>query len=201
MWQCLVLLHSIAPLVAPAEVAGWADKVAGAFDASGDPAVAAVYRYRAALPGCPAGAGAVDAALGVLAGDDRTAARRAMLRFGAAQGCLPCTDAVAEGLGPTEEDPAALVALGRCARAQGQLDLARRSLDLASRLWSSWLGRQASPYDAVVARFELAGVLAELHDPSARAQYERALRAWGHADRALPIVEAAGSALGALPPP
>jgi hypothetical protein len=57
-------------------------------------------------------------------------------------------------------------------------------------MWSSLASNQSSPYHAVLARFHLAGVLAELGDrAAARAAYEAFLRCWSDPDR--PVSEVA----------
>ena len=76
-----------------------------------------------------------------------------------------------------------------CAWKIRELDLARRSFERASRVWSSLQSTQNSPYHAVLARYHLAGVHLELGDkPTARRWYEAFLRCWSDPDR--PVAEA-----------
>ncbi len=196
--QCLELIRALAPLVVtPDEVTAATAALANEFAHEADPAIAAVYRYRVALAGptCPK----LDDFLADLDPTYHGAARRDMLRFGALGNCASYKDAVAAGLSPREINTDSLVAFGRCADHEHDLPLARRSFELAARLWSSVWSRQASPYHAVLARYYLAGVLAELGDRAgARAQYERFLHAWQHGDREVPEVALAVRALAAL---
>jgi tetratricopeptide (TPR) repeat protein len=136
-------------------------------------------------------------------GPVRDVARRRMLRAAAVAGCGDPEEAVAAGFSAHEENTASLVALGLCARKVGELEMARRSLERATQRWSSISNNQNSPYHAVLARFHLGGVLADLGDrTSARAAYEAFLRCWSDPDRPIPEITAArwhleGSALAA----
>ena len=83
------------------------------------------------------------------------------------------------------------------AAAARELELACRSFERAARQWSSNT-TQSSPYRAVLARFHLAGVLAELGErAAARAAYEAFLRCWSDPDRTGPEVAIARKMLGA----
>jgi Tfp pilus assembly protein PilF len=115
-----------------------------------------------------------------------------MLRAAAVADCGSPHKAVAAGFSAFEENTASLVALGLCALRLRELELARRSLERATQIWSSMLSTQNSPYHAVLARFHLAGVVAELGDlAGARGWYEAFLRCWGDADRPIPEVASA----------
>jgi predicted negative regulator of RcsB-dependent stress response len=106
--------------------------------------------------------------------------------------------AVAAGFSAAEENTASLVALGLCAWRVRELELARRALERAAQLWSSISTNQCSAYHAVLARFHLGGVRAELGDRAgARAAYEAFLRCWSDPDRPVPEVAAARKLLEA----
>ncbi|MCX5743320.1 MAG: serine/threonine-protein kinase [Proteobacteria bacterium] len=203
--QCLRLASTLAPLVGdrPA-TAGYLDELARRAT-EGDPALNternavenATARFQAALArrrdaSCPDPA----AFTAQLSADPRARARVHMQRFASAAGCDTCAAVVAAGFLPMERDPESLVALGRCARRRGDLETARRSFERATQLWLTWVNHQASPYFAVLAHAELASVLAARGDrPAARAEYDRFLHLWGHADRTLPEVAATARAL------
>jgi tetratricopeptide (TPR) repeat protein len=115
-----------------------------------------------------------------------------MLRAAAVAGCGDPEAAVAAGFSAFEENTASLVALGLCARRVGELELARRSLERATQRWSSINSNQNSPYHAVLARFHLAGVLADQGDRvAAHAAYKAFLRCWSDPDRPIPEITAA----------
>lgn len=129
-------------------------------------------------------------------GPSRDLARRRMLRAAAVAGRGSPVDAVAAGFSADEGNPASLVALGICARGAGELGLAQRSLECATRLWSSSLTNQSSAYAAVLAQFHLAGVLADQGQAErSRALYETFLGHWGEADRPVPEVAVARQAV------
>ena len=122
--------------------------------------------------------------------------RVAKLRLASGVGCAPCDEVVAAGFERLESDPETLVALGRCARGRDQLVIARRAFERATQLWITWTNHDASPYFAVLAHYELARVLAAQGEAAAaRAEYERFLRYWSHADRAVPELAEAQHAL------
>ncbi|HTR54071.1 MAG TPA: protein kinase [Kofleriaceae bacterium] len=198
--QCLELLATLSSLVGDhsGKRRYVADLASLYSDMLANHAAAAATRYELAL--LQGEEPSIDDLLAAVPdGPQRDIARRRMLRAGALAGRIAHAEAVAAGFSADEENPAALLAFGLCARHEGELALARRSLDAATRQWSSTYSNQASPYPAVLARFHLAGVLAELGDRAgARTQYERFLRCWGNADRPLPEVVAARRALAEL---
>jgi len=195
--QCLELARAIAPLVADAAAQRrHTEELAGVFAALiGDAGTAAATRFELALldraPGQPPPS--IEAHLeGLEDGPVRDVARRRMLRAAAVAGCGDPEAAVAAGFSAHEENTASLVALGLCARRVGEVELARRSLERATQRWSSINCNQNSPYHAVLARFHLAGVLADAGDRAAsRTAYEAFLRCWSDPDRPIPEITAA----------
>jgi tetratricopeptide (TPR) repeat protein len=158
----------------------------------GDVGTAAATRFELALLDRNGPPPSMDAYLkGLEDGPVRDVARRRMLRAAAAAGCGDPEAAVAAGFSAFEENTASLLALGLCARRVGELELARRSLERATHRWSSINNNQNSPYHAVLARFHLGGVLADMGDRAgARAAYESFLRCWSEPDRPIPEVTA-----------
>ncbi len=127
----------------------------------------------------------------------RDLAHRRMLRAGALAGYESAAAAVAAGFSADESNPRSLIALGLCALDAGELALASRALVEASRLWSSGVTNQASPYQAVLAHYHHARVLERLGDHArARAEYDVFLDYWGRADRPVAEVTAARAARG-----
>ncbi|HWU89369.1 MAG TPA: serine/threonine-protein kinase [Kofleriaceae bacterium] len=198
--QCLELARSIAPLVAGDEAQRrYTAELAVAFAAVvGDAGAAAATRFELALLEQPGTAPSIDDHLaGLEDGPVRDVARRRMLRAAALAERGSPHEAVAAGFSAFEENTASLVALGLCARRVGELGLARRSLERATWRWSSVNNNQSSPYHAVLARFHLAGVLAELRDhAAARGAYEAFLRCWSEPDRPVPEVAIARKMAG-----
>ena len=193
--QCLELARSLAPLVAdlPAQ-RRHTEELADVFaNLIGDAGTAAATRFELALLDRREAAPSIEEHLaGLPDGPPRDVARRRMLRAAAAAGCGSAPTAVAAGFSAFEENTASLVALGLCAWRVRELDLARRSFERATQQWSSMDSNQISPYHAVLARFHLAGVLAELGDrAAARAAYEAFLRCWAEPDRPVSEVAAA----------
>jgi tetratricopeptide (TPR) repeat protein len=194
--QCLELARSVAPLVADAAAQRrYTEELVGVLaNLIGDAGSAAATRFELALldrrGDTPP---SIDAHLeGLEDGPVRDNARRRMLRAAAVAGCGDPEVAVAAGFSAFEENTASLVALGLSARRVGELELARRSLERATQRWSSINSNQNSPYHAVLARFHVAGVLADLGDRgSARAAYESFLRCWSEPDRPIPEITAA----------
>ena len=202
--QCLELARSIAPLVADvAAQRRYTEELAAAFATMvGDAGAAAATRFELALlEGRKAAPSIDDHLAGLEDGPVRDVARRRMLRAAAVAGRGSPHVAVAAGFSAFEENTASLVALGLCAWRVHELGLARRSLELATLRWSSaHNNNQNSPYHAVLARFHLAGVLAELGElAAARAAYEAFLRCWSSPDRPIPEVALARKALEAKP--
>jgi tetratricopeptide (TPR) repeat protein len=204
--QCLELARAVAPLVADvAAQRRYTEELAHVFATLiGDAGSAAATRFELALIDHPRTAPSIDAHLeGLEDGPVRDVARRRMLRAAAVAGCGDPEAAVAAGFSAFEENTASLVALGLSARRVGELELARRALERATQRWSSIHSNQNSPYHAVLARFHLAGVLADQGDrAAARAAYEAFLRCWSDPDRPIPEITAArwlleGAALAA----
>jgi serine/threonine protein kinase/tetratricopeptide (TPR) repeat protein len=197
--QCLELARAVAPLVADvAAQRRFTEDLVNVFASlTGDAASAAATRFELALldrgANTAAPAPSIEAHLdGLEDGPVRDVARRRMLRAAAVAGCGDPEAAVAAGFSAFEENTASLVALGLCARRVGELELARRSLERATQRWSSVSSTQNSPYHAVLARFHLAGVLADQGDRAgARAAYEGFLRCWSDPDRPIPEITAA----------
>jgi tetratricopeptide (TPR) repeat protein len=197
--QCLELARAVAPLVADvAAQRRYTEDLVNVFATlSGDAGSAAATRFELALldrgATTPSTTPSIDAHLeGLEDGPVRDVARRRMLRAAAVAGCGDPEAAVAAGFSAFEENTASLVALGLCARRVGELELARRSLERATQRWSSINSNQNSPYHAVLARFHLAGVLADQGDRAgARAAYEAFLRCWSEPDRPIPEITAA----------
>jgi len=200
--QALQLARSIAPLVGERDAERrFTAELADAFETIiGDQATAAATRYELALLDRRAGAPKIDDHLATLAeGPTRDIARRRMLRAAALADVGSPHRAVAAGFSPFEENGASLVAFGLCAMRLDELELARRSFERATRMGSSPLTNQASPYHAVLARFHLASVLAGLGDRAgARALLESFLRCWGDADRPIPEVASARAVISSL---
>jgi serine/threonine protein kinase/tetratricopeptide (TPR) repeat protein len=197
--QCLELARALAPLVADQEAQRrYTEDLADVLENRiGDVCAAAATRFELALlvrRGTPPSieehlAGLEDSPL-------RESARRRMLRAAAVVDCGSAQEAVAAGFSAGEENTASLVALGLCAKRMRERDLARRSFERAAQLWSSMASNQSSPYHAVLARFHLAGVLAELGErAAARAAYQAFLRCWSDPDRPVPEVAVARKAL------
>jgi tetratricopeptide (TPR) repeat protein len=204
--QCLELARALAPLVADAEAQRrYTAELADVFaNLIGDAGAAAATRFELALLDRRGGAPSIDEHLaGLDEGPARDVARRRMLRAAAVADCGSAHKAVAAGFSAFEENTASLVALGLCAWKVRELGLARRSLERAVQRWSITASNQSSPYHAVLARFHLAGVLAEQGERAgARAAYEAFLRCWSDPDRPLPEVAVAHQLLdgGALEP-
>jgi hypothetical protein len=172
----------------------YTEELAAVFaDLVGDASTAATTRFELALldrRGAPPSI--EDHLAGLEDGPARDVARRRMLRAAALADGGAAHKAVAAGFSAFEENTASLVALGLCAWRVRELDLARRSLERATHRWSPVGSNQSSPYHAVLARFHLAGVLAELGErTAARAAYEAFLRCWSDPDRPVPEVAAA----------
>jgi tetratricopeptide (TPR) repeat protein len=199
--QCLELARSVAPLVAGAGAQRrYTEELADFFaNRIGDIGAAAAIRFELALLDRRDDTPPIDDHLaGLEDGPVRDVARRRMLRAAALAGCGSPHEAVAAGFSTFEENTASLVAFGQCARRVGELELARRSLERATRLWSSVSYNQNSPYHAVLARFHLAGVLGDLGEhAAARAAYEAFLRCWSEPDRPVPEVAIARKMLEA----
>jgi serine/threonine protein kinase/tetratricopeptide (TPR) repeat protein len=197
--QCLELARALAPLVADLDAQRrYTEELAGVFaDLIGDGGTAAATRFELALLDRRGDAPSIDEHLaGLEDGPMRDVARRRMLRAAAVADRGSAHQAVAAGFSAFEENTASLVALGLCAWRVRELELARRSLERAARRWSSVTSNQASPYHAVLARFHLGGVLAELGDrAAARAAYEAFLRCWSDPDRPVPEVAVARQVL------
>ena len=191
--QCLELARALAPLLAdPGAQRRYTEELAGVFDRMiGDAGAAAATRFELALLDRRGGAPSIEDHLaGLEGGPVRDVARRRMLRVAAVADCGSAPKAVAAGFSAFEENTAALVAFGLCAWRVRELDLARRSFERATQRWSSLTTNQCSPYHAVLARFHLAGVLAEQGErAAARAAYEAFLRCWSDPDR--PVQEVA----------
>jgi serine/threonine protein kinase/tetratricopeptide (TPR) repeat protein len=135
-------------------------------------------------------------------GPVRETTRRYVLRAAASAGCATCADVVQAGLASSEQSAGSLLAFARCAVAQGELDLAERAIRRATLLSVSFVGPQASPYHAILARLELARVLVRTGDrEGARTAYDAFLAAWGAADRPLPEVAAARKELATVTSP
>jgi serine/threonine protein kinase/tetratricopeptide (TPR) repeat protein len=166
----------------------------------GMPARAAVARYEQALP---REAGAACPRPGDFLrelGDEeaRAQAAREMLRAAAQVGCAPCAAVLHAGLAPRERSTRSLHRFALCAEAEGQLEQAAQAWRGASQLIAPSLGSTSdfAPDLAVLAHFRLAQVLERLARPrEARAEYERFLAFWGHADRPLSEVTQAQAAL------
>jgi tetratricopeptide (TPR) repeat protein/predicted Ser/Thr protein kinase len=206
--QCLELARSIALLVANVGAQRrYTEELAVAFETViGDPGAAAATRFELALLDPPARRGeapSIDEHLASLEeGPLRDVARRRMLRAAALASVGSPEEAVAAGFSAFEENTASLVALGLCAWRVRELELARRSLERAARRSSIVSSNQGSPYHAVLARFHLASVLAELGEhAAARGAYEAFLRCWADPDRPIPEVAAARKVLDVAPPP
>ncbi len=187
--QCLELGRAIASVVGDAAshrklTAELADVYANVI---GDPSCAAIVRHELAVLD---GKLEIEPHLESLEGAARDLARTRMLRHVALVDPAFSRAAVDSGFASNDDNTASYVALGICARREGELAIARRSFETARRLWSSVSSNQPSPYHAVLAQYHLASTLAELGDaPAARLHYEAFLRAWGDADR--PIAEVA----------
>jgi serine/threonine protein kinase/tetratricopeptide (TPR) repeat protein len=197
--QCIELARSIAPLVADVHAQRrYTDELAVAFTSIvGDAGAAAATRFELVLlERRDAAPSIADHLVGLEDGPVRDVARRRMLRAAALADCGSPHEAVAAGFSAFEDNTASLVAFGLCARRARELELARRSFERATRRWSSVHSNQCSPYHAVLARFHLAGVLAELGEHAAsRATYEAFLRCWSDPDRPIAEVAAARKAL------
>jgi tetratricopeptide (TPR) repeat protein len=202
--QCLELARSLAPLVADVGAQRrHTEELADVFaNLIGDAGAAAATRFELALLDRRGAPPSIDAHLAALPdGAARDVARRRMLRAAAAVDCGSAHKAAAAGFSAFEENTASLLELGLCAWRVRELELARRSLTRATARWSSLSANQCSPYHAILARFHLGGVLAELGErAAARAAYESFLRCWSDPDRPVPEVAIArqlleGSAL------
>ena len=203
--QCLELLRALSEQLGDrAATISFATQLVDWFSAEGSAhGSVPTYRYQLALAQRGSTCPPIEDQTSVTA--EAEEARQKMRRAAAAVGCASCKDVVSAGLSSSENSPESLLSFGRCARSEGELELARRSFERATQLWSSWNNRQASAYHAVLAHFELAGVLAQLGDrATARAEYERFVELWGRADHAIPEVADAERALatfGSIVPP
>jgi len=201
--QCLELARSLAPLVADTHThRRYTEELADVFAGMiGDAGTAAANRFEVALLECGGATPSIEDHLaGLEDGPMRDVARRRMLRAAALADCGSPHAAVAAGFSTIEENTASLVAFGICAQRVHELALARRSLALATRRWSSINNNQSSPYHAVLAQFHLAGVLAELGEhAAARASFEAFLRCWPAPDRHVPEITIARMMLEAVP--
>ncbi|MBA2540430.1 MAG: protein kinase [Deltaproteobacteria bacterium] len=125
----------------------------------------------------------------------RETARKRMLRAGAVRGCGTCKDVVAAGVGSTEDSVASLYELASCAKSEGQLDLARQTLEQIRgiRTWTTHPPPYlASPFHAIQARALLAQVFAQQRDPAAaRRELTSFFARWERADRPVPAITAA----------
>jgi tetratricopeptide (TPR) repeat protein len=197
--QCLELARSLTRMIG--DTAGeraFGLDLAGLFGGFiGDVANEAALRFDVALldsTDCQ-----IEDHLGKLGGAERDHARTQMLRSAGGAGRVSDRDVVAAGFTANEANAGSLIALGISARRVGELELARRSFEMAVPLWSSMLSNVASPVDSILARYHLAGVLAETGDVAgARAQYEAFLRRWSSADRPVSEVALARRAVAAL---
>ncbi len=132
-------------------------------------------------------------------GPDRDA--RMALRVAASAACASCAEVLRAGRASEEMNPRSLFAFGVCAENEGKLDLARDTFLTVERVLTgttdatSW----TSTSHAVLARLHLARVLARLGQrDEATTAYADFLAHWGHADRAIPEVEAARKEFAAL---
>jgi tetratricopeptide (TPR) repeat protein len=128
-------------------------------------------------------------------------ARIQMRRAGAAAGCVKCADVVRDGISVDESSQHGLYQLGMCAAQEGALALARDAFVRAAALRTATdTGFQPSEAHAILAHFQLARVLERLQLPAeARKEYETFLAHWGQADRPMPEVDEARTALARLP--
>jgi serine/threonine protein kinase/tetratricopeptide (TPR) repeat protein len=163
----------------------------------GDPACDAILRHELAI--LEHGQANIEEHLAPLDGGPRDLARMRMLRMAALGDPSLARAVVDAGFTSNEDNTASLLALGICARGVGELALARKSFEIACRLWSSTMTNQPSPYHAVLAQYHLARTLAELGEIAlARAHYEAFLKSWGDADRPIAEVALARKALAEL---
>jgi tetratricopeptide (TPR) repeat protein len=127
-------------------------------------------------------------------------ARIQMRRAAAAAGCVPCADVVRDGISVDEASQHGLYQLGMCAAKEGALALARDAFVRAAALRTAIdTGFQPSEAHAILARFQLARVLERMQLPvEARKEYETFLVYWGQADRPIPEVDEARTALARL---
>ena len=191
-------MRAVAPLVGgPAAQRRYTAELIDVFvDLIRDPVCTAAARYELALLDGGELAPIEDFLVAVEDGASRDLARRRILRAAAISGVGSVAEAVAAGFSTDEDSPGSLLALGICARRQGDLGLAQRSLECATHLWSSAMGGLTSPFAAVMAKFHLAGVLADQGQVDrSRALYETFLGHWENADRQVPEVAVAGQVL------
>ncbi|MBI3182119.1 MAG: protein kinase [Myxococcales bacterium] len=205
--QAIEAIRGVAPMVGRThELPRWTEELASAFDRMGAKERGSAIRAEAALlregkAKCPELEAAL-ASAGKSAAEEK--ARVELLRTEAAAACVGCDAVVAAGLGASEQGTAGLLRLGLCAEQKGELDLASRALNSASRLRtvSLALDFRSSPLHAVLARFHLARLRERMGDiDGARDSYQWFLARWGSADRPVAEVGAARLALVRLRSP
>jgi tetratricopeptide (TPR) repeat protein len=199
--QILESLRAVAGLLGRAEEQAAFDRqLEAALRLLNLPGAVAAVRFESQLrtrgQGCPQ----VEAALATV-GDAaaRNFARTHMLRSAAEAGCGSCAEALRAGRSGDELSTSSLLRLGICAEREGAFPQARDALvDARLRLTLLGIRTMESAFHTVVASFHLARVLARLGErDAARAEYQRFLDRWGHADRPLPEVDEARRALQA----
>jgi serine/threonine protein kinase/tetratricopeptide (TPR) repeat protein len=201
--EALVSMDSRKPTAGGDDRSVHLDELQRTFALFGMPAQAAAARYELALPRAPGGScPAAEPFLRPL-GEPRVrrAAEWEMLRAASEVGCARCAEVLHAGLGADERSTRSIFRFAACAEAEGALLLAadafaRAGTFIASSLIST---NGFAPDLAVSAHLRLGRVLERLGRTSeARAEYERFLGWWGHADRLIPEVDEARKALDRL---
>ena len=169
----------------------------------GMPAQAAAARYELELPRSPGENCPLPEPFLRSLGESRgrRAAQWEMLRAASEVGCARCADVLHAGLGSDERSTRSIFRFATCAEAEGALLLAADAFTRAGTFIASSLitTNGFAPDLAVLAHFRLGRVLERLDRAAeARAEYERFLGWWGHADRLVPEVEEARKALDRL---
>lgn len=171
--------------------------------AFGDVPLGTAVGAEAELLSDPRDCSGITATLAQLEGPAALTARRHLVRVASRWGCADCAEVLKEGQGLKEPSNETLLIYGRCAADANQLVVARRALERAARLTTIAGGRMEleSPFDAVLARFYLAGVAARQGDvDEAIRQYTGFLAQWGDTEVSVPELAQARAELARLRP-
>lgn len=125
-----------------------------------------------------------------------------MVRIANLHGCGSCADVLRAGRAFRESDARSLLQLATCAASEGEVELARQTLDdvIARRVTSTGLGGSIDqPYEWVLAFYHRGQLAEKAGDVAlARSSYQTFVDRWGKADRVVPEVTDARKALARL---